>query len=226
MCSNQIMNVGQSNNLLLLQCRWSKIASYLPGRTDNEIKNVWNTHLKKRLGSTEKNKEPPSSPSYHSSVSSCCQSGSVGSGVHRADEETSRVRPESSADDFVEIPTEASVPEIWDAISSSAHDNATETDLSMFPELWDLFDEDSPSFNPDIEVDNKTWIAYLERELDLPQTTDAPAAVEDYVGAPDAEKGTRGGAMDAEIDPVATFFSKRPRSPSPFSLSVTDISIA
>lgn len=28
--------------------KWSKIASYLPGRTDNEIKNVWNTHLKKR----------------------------------------------------------------------------------------------------------------------------------------------------------------------------------
>ncbi|KAL8162079.1 hypothetical protein V2J09_013568 [Rumex salicifolius] len=30
--------------------KWSKIASFLPGRTDNEIKNVWNTHLKKRLG--------------------------------------------------------------------------------------------------------------------------------------------------------------------------------
>ncbi|KAJ8752511.1 hypothetical protein K2173_004799 [Erythroxylum novogranatense] len=29
--------------------RWSTIASRLPGRTDNEIKNVWNTHLKKRL---------------------------------------------------------------------------------------------------------------------------------------------------------------------------------
>jgi transcription factor MYB, plant len=30
-------------------CRWSAIATHLPKRTDNEIKNYWNTHLKKRL---------------------------------------------------------------------------------------------------------------------------------------------------------------------------------
>ncbi|XP_051145913.1 transcription factor MYB16-like [Andrographis paniculata] len=33
----------------LLGNRWSTIASHLPNRTDNEIKNYWNTNLKKRL---------------------------------------------------------------------------------------------------------------------------------------------------------------------------------
>jgi transcription factor MYB, plant len=45
--------------------RWSTIAAQLPGRTDNEIKNYWNTHLKKRLRrmGIDPDTYAPSSPS-------------------------------------------------------------------------------------------------------------------------------------------------------------------
>ena len=33
----------------MVWCRWAAIASYLLERTDNDIKNYWNTHLKKKL---------------------------------------------------------------------------------------------------------------------------------------------------------------------------------
>ncbi|XP_074585863.1 transcription factor MYB92-like [Curcuma longa] len=33
----------------ILGNKWSSIATKLPGRTDNEIKNYWNTHLRKKL---------------------------------------------------------------------------------------------------------------------------------------------------------------------------------
>lgn len=51
--------------------RWSRIARKLPGRTDNEIKNYWRTHMRKKA-QQRKQDNSPSSPS-----SNCCSSSST-----------------------------------------------------------------------------------------------------------------------------------------------------
>ncbi|AES71860.2 myb transcription factor [Medicago truncatula] len=55
----------------LLGNRWSLIAGRIPGRTDNEIKNYWNTHLSKKLinqGIDPRTHKPLNNPSSSSSI--------------------------------------------------------------------------------------------------------------------------------------------------------------
>ncbi|KAF3322386.1 Myb-related protein Myb4 [Carex littledalei] len=72
--------------------KWSTIAAQLPGRTDNEIKNYWNTHLKKHLRrmGIDPDTYAPSSPS----------GGSLSTGAnpatrHMAQWETARLEAEA-----------------------------------------------------------------------------------------------------------------------------------
>ncbi|XP_009419269.2 myb-related protein MYBAS2 isoform X1 [Musa acuminata AAA Group] len=48
--------------------RWSRIARKLPGRTDNEIKNYWRTHMRKKAQERKRKPCPSSSLTYISAA--------------------------------------------------------------------------------------------------------------------------------------------------------------
>lgn len=65
--------------------RWSAIAGRLPGRTDNEIKNIWHTNLKKKL----KNYEPPQNSKSHSKINDNSNKGPTSESSNNSDFSTS-----------------------------------------------------------------------------------------------------------------------------------------
>ncbi|XXG74555.1 hypothetical protein AAC387_Pa07g3247 [Persea americana] len=131
----------------LLGNKWSKIASCLPGRTDNEIKNVWNTHLKKRSVSEGSNpriaeSKELSNSSSSDSISSLSHSNQGIGGAGDEEQEHLTFKSESppaesnteqlenmqsTLEDIFQLPLDEQSMEIWDMLDESKRTSSPST---------------------------------------------------------------------------------------------------
>ncbi|XP_072988169.1 myb-related protein Zm1-like [Typha latifolia] len=202
----------------LLGNKWSKIAACLPGRTDNEIKNVWNTHLKKRIVSreqrTKKDKCESESPTSSSaatpvgsaslsvSVSPCSSSScssnmnqGIGRGAGQTPDDIVQEECEKLYGCSLEIPDIDIEPDIWSMIYSSS-------------ELWE---ENGTKILEDCKEskgsESREWLEYLEKELGLWEEDDQER------DAVQQQQQLLGPWNEMEGDPVASYFQTDPSPP-------------
>lgn len=196
--------------------RWSKIASYLPGRTDNEIKNVWNTHLKKRLimptssSSNSSSDHSPSPSSSSSDQSEAKSSTNNGQEVHQ----------EVKVDDYdINIEELIIFDEMLDIfpIENKTTMTTTTTIASSSSSSCSLNCE----YNQiESENESKKWLAYLEKELDLWECEDTTTTTNNNnYNKQEYEKKEIVDYMESEHDdPVLSYFQRGPSSPQNFLL--------
>ncbi|KAE8696613.1 Myb-related protein Zm1 [Hibiscus syriacus] len=123
--------------------KWSAIAAQLPGRTDNEVKNHWNTNLKKRFNESKHEKDENQEPvEVH-----------VKRGRSKEKEETKRVINPSSPPLILESSLwySPAQPASSDQFSSDTKDNTAESSKDSVTDddnkaLFEAFEADSGSF--------------------------------------------------------------------------------
>ncbi|KAK6149531.1 hypothetical protein DH2020_017056 [Rehmannia glutinosa] len=163
--------------------KWSKIAASLPGRTDNEIKNVWNTHLKKRLITDEANKHstmddhsPNTCSSNYctsSSSTSISTSGDDNLEILHCDPDNSPKQASGYSDNgYIEnIPSDINIDiGVWELLNSNINplqeSNKTDQQINSCGEQdtnLSVFTEN----NVDGEIELSKWLRLLENELGL-----------------------------------------------------------
>ncbi|GJM85661.1 hypothetical protein PR202_ga02133 [Eleusine coracana subsp. coracana] len=132
---------------------WSMIAAQLPGRTDNEIKNYWNTHLKKQLRRMGLD-EPPPGPAAGSPAAR-----------HMAQWETARLE------------AEARLSLLAAASSSSGAATATTTSASSSSDIGDSFRK-AVAKERNFKKNDTTAIVKHERQAAMPGDDSSAASNE------------------------------------------------
>ncbi|KAF5202223.1 Myb-related protein zm1 [Thalictrum thalictroides] len=199
--------------------KWSKIASQLPGRTDNEIKNVWNTHLKKRVapkGPKAHCENEPKEPSM-SSTSSDSSSSSANSSISYCRSNTADTEPEEPSDPMfseeirkeedlfdglLEIPSEADM-DFFDMFENKSCFNSSNASSVCETDCTTVFEEESNN------EEERRWMAYLENELGLCDTCYVNQENLTGDGALQQETTSSDNATmwpDIDLDPVAMYF--------------------
>ncbi|KAM0999585.1 hypothetical protein ACFX15_006079 [Malus domestica] len=153
--------------------RWSRIARKLPGRTDNEIKNYWRTHMRKKAQEKKRAMSPSSSSSNCSSSSNittteggesfydtggkkpkASSGGKKTGGGDEVKEDEKREQREYSLDDIwkdINLPEVSSIVPVYDGNLSSCPLMASPTPWEYCSDsLWkmDLEEESKNMFLP------------------------------------------------------------------------------